>query len=47
MDRKWAYIAYGMVWLATGFAVAVGIYVTKNPNCLWAMLIPAITSLRV
>ena len=43
--NKWAYIAYGMAWIATAFAVAVGIYYTKNASCLWAMLIPGFISL--
>ncbi|WP_289290913.1 hypothetical protein [Sporofaciens musculi] len=28
-------------WIATGIAVAVGVYVTKSAWCMWALLIPA------
>jgi len=36
-----AYLAYGIAWLATGIAVSVGIYTTKDATCLWALLFPA------
>ena len=39
-----AYLAYGMAWLSTGIATSIGIYVTKDANCLWALLIPAMIS---
>jgi len=39
------WIAYGIAWLATGIATSVGIYITKDANCLWAMLIPGMISL--
>lgn len=32
---------YACVWLATAVGVGLGLYITKNPNCLWAFLIPA------
>ena len=44
MKNSWPFIAYSFAWIATGFAVAVGIYITKNAGCLWAMLIPALIS---
>jgi hypothetical protein len=44
MKNAWPYIAYAFAWIATGIAVAVGIYFTKDANCLWAMLIPAMIS---
>jgi hypothetical protein len=47
MKNSWAYIAYGMIWMATAVAVGIGIWITKNPNCLWAMLIPGLISLKV
>jgi len=33
--------AYACTWLSTAIAVSFGIYITKNANCLWALLIPA------
>ena len=41
-----AYLAWGMAWVATAVAVSVGIYYTKSANCLWAMLIPAMVSIK-
>lgn len=32
-----------IAWISTGIAVSVGIYITGNPFCLVALLIPAIT----
>jgi hypothetical protein len=40
------YLAYGMTWAATAIATSVGLYYTKNADCLWAMLIPAMISLK-
>ena len=45
MDNKWLYIAYSASWVATGFAVSIGIYFTKQPLCLWAMIIPLFISI--
>ena len=39
MDKSGA-IAICAIWISTALAVSVGIYVTKNPKCLWFMLIP-------
>jgi len=50
MENKpnpWLYVAYAVAWIATSFAVGVGIYITQNPICLFAMLIPAGISLNV
>ena len=44
-SNKWAYIGYGMAWLATGIAVSIGIFTTKSASPLWAMLIPCCISL--
>ena len=38
MDDKKARAA---AWIATGIAVAVGVYVTKSAWCMWALLLPA------
>jgi len=40
-----AYLAYGMAWVSTAIATSVGIYYTKDVDCLWAMLIPAMISI--
>lgn len=45
MKNNWAYIAYGLAWLSTGIAVSIAVWVTKNPACLWAFLIPSFISL--
>ena len=36
--------AYAITWIATAFAVSVGIIVTKNADYLWAMVIPLFLS---
>jgi hypothetical protein len=33
------WFAYGMMWLAIGAAVIVGLWLTHDANCLWALLI--------
>jgi len=40
------WIAYGMAWIATALATSIGIYYTKDANCLWAMLIPGMISMK-
>lgn len=35
------YLAYGVAWISTAIAVSIGIYYTKDVNCLWALLLPA------
>jgi len=41
-----AYLAWVMGWVATSIAVSVGIYYGKDGTCLWAMLIPAMVSIK-
>lgn len=41
------WFAYAMCWLATAGATAVGIYYTKDANCLWAMLVPTFVSFKI
>jgi hypothetical protein len=36
--------AYAFAWISTGIAVSVALYVTKNANVLWTMLIPTCIS---
>ena len=38
------YFAVAIVWLSVSIAICYTIYVTRNPQCLWAFLIPAILS---
>ncbi len=50
MENKinpWLYVAYAAVWVATSIAVGIAIYVTQNPFCLLALLIPGGISLNV
>lgn len=40
---------YAILWIAVSSAVIAGLYFTKNANCLWGFLIPAlmgITSIK-
>lgn len=37
-------IGVASVWIATAAAVCAGLYFTRNPNCLWGMLIPVFVS---
>lgn len=30
------------IWVVSGLAITVGIYVTHNAHCLWALFIPAL-----
>lgn len=34
----WVWLS--VVWISCASAVGYGLFVTKNPNCLWALLIP-------
>lgn len=43
--NKWAYIAYGCIWMATSAAVITVIIVTKSLAPLWALIIPGCISL--
>ena len=36
------YVAYALVWLSVALAVSVGLFVTKNFNCLWFLILPAL-----
>jgi len=40
------WITYSMAWIATALATSIGIYYTKDANCLWAMLIPGMISMK-
>ena len=46
MSDKWAYIAFGMVWVAVALAISVGIYVSNNWKCLFFFIIPAMYSVK-
>lgn len=42
---KGLWFAYAMMWVAVSVAVSIGLYFTKNFNCLWFLLIPSFVSL--
>jgi hypothetical protein len=47
MDHlKWAYLGYGMAWIATGIAIAVAVCVTNDMRCLWFLILPALQSVQ-
>lgn len=46
MKNYWAYIAYGMVWVASALAIGFTVYITKNGNYMWFLLIPAFITLK-
>jgi hypothetical protein len=46
MIDKWAYIAYVGAWIAASIAISVTVYVTKNGNYLWFLIIPGLLSIN-
>jgi len=38
--KKNVFLAYALIWFAVSAAVIIGMVITKNPNCLWAFIIP-------
>ncbi len=38
--------AYAIAWIMTGLAVSIGLYFTKNADCLWGMFIPCFISTK-
>lgn len=38
---KWTMIANCVMWIASAVAVLGATYITKDANCLWGLLIPA------
>lgn len=38
--------AYAIAWIATAFAVAAGVYYTGEAGCMWAMLLPALLTVK-
>jgi len=38
------YTAYALIWVSTGIAVSVAIYVTKSASPLWGLFIPTLVS---
>lgn len=43
MEIKWVMIANSVIWLATSIAIIGAVYITKEPRCLWAFVIPAMS----
>lgn len=37
-------IVEGLVWVSTSIAVSVVAYYTKEPMCLWGMVVPMVVS---
>jgi len=35
------FVTLSIAWISVGSCVAVGLYLTHNANCLWALFIPA------
>ena len=35
----WVWLS--IVWIASCSAIGYALFITKNPHCLWALLIPA------
>lgn len=35
-------IMHIIIWLIAGLTIGAGIYLTKNPACLWAFFFPAV-----
>ena len=44
--NKWPYIAFGMIWVATAFAISVAIYMTGNWKCLFFLILPALYNVK-
>lgn len=38
--------AYAIMWVATSAAVIGGLIITRDANCLWALLIPSLVSYK-
>lgn len=39
------YIVESVTWLATALVISVGIYYTRNANCIWGMGFPVVSSI--
>jgi len=35
------FVTLSIAWISVGACVATGLHLTHNPNCLWALFIPA------
>ncbi len=35
------FTAYACAWIATSVAASIGLWITKNANCLWVFFFPA------
>lgn len=40
---KWTMLANCSIWIASSIAITVAVCTTRNPKCLWALLIPAMS----
>lgn len=41
-----ALTAWAIVWVAVSVAVITGLYLTRDSNCLWAFVLPALISVK-
>jgi hypothetical protein len=44
MKNNGIWFAIGMIWLASAIAIGTTVFVTKNGNYLWFLLVPALIS---
>jgi len=40
------YGTLAVVWVSVGACIIAGLYFTHNPNCLWALMIPAFIGVK-
>ena len=40
-DKNKGSITQCVAWVSTSIAVIAGIWITKDPSCLWAFILPA------
>ena len=41
------FVTYMVVWVCFCIAVSVGLYITKDINCLWFLIIPSLLSINI
>jgi hypothetical protein len=46
MKVEWIYVAYAMIWIASALVIGFTVYLTKNGNYLWFLLVPTLVSLK-
>ena len=38
-------LAFASMWISTAIAIIAGLYFTKSADCLWAFVIPMLTTI--